>query len=144
MRSARMHDYCKPLVLEDVPVPDFGTDQVLLKVTAAGMCRTDLQLVDGYFRKYKEIPLPLTPGHEIAGQVHKIGNMAAKQSGFEEGDQVVLVGGWGDGLCRHCKNGDTQICNHGAWPGFGPHGGYSEYLPVPPQYLIKVDKRFNM
>lgn len=50
MRAARMHEYHKPLVLEDVPVPDIAANELLVKVTAAGMCRTDVQLVDGYFR----------------------------------------------------------------------------------------------
>ncbi|HEY1121823.1 MAG TPA: zinc-binding dehydrogenase, partial [Haloferula sp.] len=59
------------------------------------------------------------------------------------GDQVVVVGGWGDGTCRHCQKGDTQICGHGRWPGFGPYGGYSEFVPIPSRYLIKVDKRLK-
>lgn len=143
MLAARMHEYHKPLTLEDVPVPGIKADEILVKVTAAGMCRTDVQLLDGYFRKYVESPFPLTPGHEIAGIVHQIGSLVPKKAGFEEGDQVVLVGGWGDGTCRHCQDGNTQICGHGAWPGFGPYGGYSEFLPVPTRYLIKVDKRLK-
>jgi propanol-preferring alcohol dehydrogenase len=144
MRAARMHGYKQPLVLEGVPVPDLGADEVLLKVTAAGMCRTDVQLVDGYFRKYSELTFPATPGHEIAGEVQKVGSVVPKAAGLQEGDQVVVVGGWGDGTCRHCQQGDTHICAHGKWPGFGPYGGYAEYLPVPSRYLIKVDKRFNL
>ena len=143
MRAARMHAYHKPLVLEDVPVPDIRADEVLLKVTAAGMCRTDVQLLDGYFRKYADLPLPLTPGHEIAGIVDKVGSMVPATTGLAEGDRVVLVGGWGDGTCRHCQIGNTQICGHGNWPGFGPHGGYAEFLPVPYRYLIKVDQQLK-
>lgn len=143
MRAARMHAYHKPLVLEDVPVPTIQADEVLVKVSAAGMCRTDMQLVDGYFQKYAHIELPATLGHEIAGVVHKIGSAVPKTAGFEEGDQVVVVGGFGDGTCRHCQAGNTQICAHGRWPGFGPHGGYAEFLPVPARYLIKVDKRLK-
>jgi len=143
MLAARMHEYNKPLVIEEVPDPEIQPSEILVKVKAAGMCRTDVQLVDGYFRKYVEPPFPITLGHEIAGVVHKIGSLVPKSSGFAEGDQVVLVGGWGDGTCRHCQAGNTQICGHGAWPGFGPHGGYSEYLPVPPRYLIKVDSRLK-
>lgn len=88
--------------------------------------------------------MPLTLGHEIAGEVDKIGNLVPKSAKLEEGDQVVVVGGWGDGTCRHCQEGNTQICAHGKWPGFGPYGGYAEYLPVPARYLIKVDKRYNL
>jgi len=108
------------------------------------MCRTDVQLLDGYFRRYADLPLPLTPGHEIAGTIDKIGTRVPKSAGFEEGDQVVVVGGWGDGTCRHCQAGNTHICTHGRWPGFGPYGGYSEFVPVPPRYLIKVDKRLKV
>jgi propanol-preferring alcohol dehydrogenase len=144
MRAARMHGYNQPLILEDVPVPDIAADEVLLKVTAAGMCRTDVQLVDGYFRKYSELMFPATPGHEIAGEVQKVGRLVPQAAGLQEGDQVVVVGGWGDGMCRHCQKGDTHICAHGKWPGFGPYGGYGEYVPVPSRYLIKVDRRYNL
>lgn len=144
MKAARMHAYHKPLVLEDVPLPGFAPDEALIKVGAAGMCRTDVQLLDGYFRAYKEMTFPLTPGHEIAGTIDKLGSAAAKAWGFAEGDQVVVVGGWGDGTCRHCQKGNTQICGHGSWPGFGPHGGYAEFVPVPVRYLIKVDKRYKL
>lgn len=143
MLAARIHEYHKPLVLEEVPQPDIQPDEILVQVKAAGMCRTDVQLLDGYFRKYVESSFPLTLGHEIAGIVHKIGSLVPKSAGFEEGDQVVVVGGWGDGTCRHCQKGNTQICAHGQWPGFGPYGGYSEFVPVPARYLIKVDKHLN-
>ena len=143
MLAARMHEYHKPLILEEVPEPEIKPNEVLVKVKAAGMCRTDVQLLDGYFRKYVESQFPLTPGHEIAGLVHKMGSLVPKTAGIAEGDQVVVVGGWGDGTCRHCHAGNTQICGHGNWPGFGPYGGYSEYVPVPVQYLIKVDKRLK-
>ena len=84
MRAARMHGYNQPLVLEDVPIPEIEPNEVL---GAAGMCRTDVQLLDGYFRPYSEATFPLTPGHEIAGEVHKIGSLVPKSAGFEEGDQ---------------------------------------------------------
>src|SRR5688500_18176745 len=143
MRAARMHAYHEPLVLEDVPVPDIQGDEVLVKVAAAGMCRTDVQLVDGYFQKYAHIALPATLGHEIAGFVQKVGGMVPKSAGLADGDQVAVVGGWGDGTCRHCQAGNTHICAHGRWPGFGPYGGYSEFVPVPARYLIKADKRLK-
>ena len=117
MRAARMHSYHEPLVLEDVPVPDIASDEVLVRVTAAGMCRTDVQLLDGYFQKYAQLPLPVTPGHEIAGVVHKVGGMVPESARLKDGDQVVVVGGWGDGTCRHCQAGDTHICAHARWPG---------------------------
>lgn len=143
MRAARMHGYKQPLVLEDVKVPDIAADEVLVKVSAAGMCRTDAQLLDGYFKDYASMTFPITPGHEIAGTVERMGNLVPKTAGLAEGDQVVVAGGWGDGTCRWCQVGDTQICGHGRWPGFGPYGGYAEFIPVPYKYLIRVDKKLK-
>jgi propanol-preferring alcohol dehydrogenase len=139
-----MYGYKQPLVLEDVKIPDIGADEVLVGVKAAGMCRTDWQLLDGYFKDYASPTFPITPGHEIAGVVEKIGSLVPDSSGLAAGDQVVVVGGQGDGTCRWCQVGDTQICSHGKWPGFGPYGGYSEFLPVPYKYLIRIDKKYNL
>src|SRR5262250_2432737 len=82
MKAARMHEYGKTLVLEDVPVPDIQPDEILVQVTACGMCRSDVQLVDGYFRKYVDIPTPITLGHEITGVVDKIGGSSASRRDF--------------------------------------------------------------
>jgi propanol-preferring alcohol dehydrogenase len=138
MKAARLHEYGKKLVLEDIPVPDIQPDEILVQVTACGMCRSDVQLIDGYFRKYADIPTPITLGHEITGVVHKIGGLVPKSSGFKEGEHVVVAPGWGDGTCRHCQIGNTHICPNVRWPGFGPYGGFAEFIPVPARYLIKV------
>src|SRR5262245_52147979 len=143
MKAARMHEYGKALVLEDVPVPDIQPGEVLVQVRACGMCRSDVQLVDGYFRKYADIPTPITPGHEITGVVHKLGGLVPRSVGYQEGDHVVVAPGWGDGTCRHCQVGNTHICPNVRWPGFGPHGGFAEFIPVPARYLIKVDSRLK-
>lgn len=139
MKAARLHEYGKPLTLEDIPVPDIQPDEVLVQVKACGMCRSDVQLVDGYFRPYADIPPPITVGHEIAGVVHAMGSLVSKASGLQEGDQVVVSPGWGDGTCRHCQIGNTHICANVRWPGFGPYGGFAEFIPVPARYVIKVD-----
>lgn len=143
MKAARLHEYGKSLVLEDVPVPDIQPDEILVQVKAAGMCRSDVQLIDGYFRKYADIPTPITLGHEITGVVHKIGTVVPKAANFNEGDHVVVAPGWGDGTCRHCLVGNTHICPNVRWPGFGPYGGFAEFLPVPARYLVKADRRLK-
>lgn len=139
MKAARLHKYGDPLVLEDVPVPDIQPDEVLVQVKACGMCRSDAQLIDGYFRKYADIPTPITLGHEITGVIHKVGSLVPKVGGLQEGVHVVVAPGWGDGVCRHCLVGNTHICPNVRWPGFGPHGGFAEYLPVPARYVIQVE-----
>jgi alcohol dehydrogenase, propanol-preferring len=143
MKAARMHEYGKALILEDISVPDLQPDELLVNVKACGMCRSDVQLIDGYFRKYAEIPTPITLGHEITGVVSKIGSIVPKASGFKEGDHVVVAPGWGDGTCRYCQIGNTHICPNVRWPGFGPVGGFAEFIPVPARYVIKVDSRLK-
>lgn len=143
MKAARIQEYYKPLVLEDVPVPGVQPDEVLVQVRACGMCRSDVQLVDGYFRPYGDIETPITPGHEITGVVKELGGLVSPLSGLKEGDHVVVSPGWGDGTCRHCRVGNTHICPNVRWPGFGPYGGFAEYFPVPAHYLIKVDSRLK-
>ena len=110
MKAARMHEYGKPAVLEDVPIPQIQPDELLINVKACGMCRSDVQLIDGYFRPYNDIPTPITLGHEITGVVHTIGAAVPKAAGLKEGDHVAVAPGWGDGVCRHCLIGNTHIC----------------------------------
>lgn len=143
MKAARILQYNKPLVLEDIAVPDIQADEVLVKVAACGMCRSDVLLVDGFFQNYADIPPPVIPGHEITGTIEKIGSVIPKAAGLEEGDHVVVAPGWGDGTCRHCQVGNTHICPNVRWPGFGTYGGFSEYIPVPARYVIKVAKHLK-
>lgn len=143
MKAARIREYNQPLVLEEVPIPEIRPDEVLVQVRACGMCRSDVQLVDGYFRKYSDIPTPIIPGHEITGTVHRLGKLVPASARLQEGDHVVVSPGWGDGTCRHCQIGNTHICPNVRWPGFGPYGGFAEFVPVPARYLIKVDKRLQ-
>jgi D-arabinose 1-dehydrogenase-like Zn-dependent alcohol dehydrogenase len=92
------------------------------------VCRTDFQLIDGYFHSNLPMDFPVTPGHEIAGTIDRIGSAVPAAAGLSEGDPVVVFGPHGDGSCRQCHGGNEQICNHGSWVGFGPHGGYQEYV----------------
>ncbi|MGU3497368.1 NAD(P)-dependent alcohol dehydrogenase [Mycobacterium sp. C31M] len=138
MRAARMYGYHQPLRLEEVDVPQIGPEEILVKVGGAGMCRTDYQLIDGYFDRGLAMDYPITPGHEIAGWVDGVGAQVPAAAALSEGDQVVVFGPWGDGACRQCHEGNEQLCAHGTWAGFGLHGGYQEYVPVNYRYVIKV------
>jgi alcohol dehydrogenase, propanol-preferring len=141
MLAARMHGYNQPLVLEDIKVPEISPDEVLVRVGGAGMCRSDVQLIDGYFAAALNSTFPLTPGHEIAGLVSAVGDRVPASAQLSIGDQVVVAAGWGDGICRQCRVGNEQLCDHGSWPGFGPPGGYAEFIPVPYRQLIRVEHR---
>ena len=144
MRAARMYGYKQPLRLEEVDVPSPGPEEVLVRVGGAGMCRTDFQLIDGYFDNGLDMDYPITPGHEIAGWVDGLGAAVPPSAGLSEGDQVVVFGPWGDGACRQCHEGNEQLCTGGVWAGFGRHGGYQEYLPVNYRYLIKTPGRGDL
>ncbi|MGE5634668.1 MAG: alcohol dehydrogenase catalytic domain-containing protein [Deltaproteobacteria bacterium] len=93
MRAARMYGYNKPFVLEEIQIPkNISGESVLVKVGGAGICRTDLQIIDGYFKEYLPLKLPATLEHEIAGWVEEVGSSVPKGL-FEKGDLVVVSGG---------------------------------------------------
>src|SRR4029077_11552938 len=91
-------------------------NSALVRVGGAGMCRSDVQLIDGYFQEALK-PNPITPGHEIADLVEALGDRVAETAQLAGGGQVVVSAGWGDGTCRQCCAGNEQICEHGSWPG---------------------------
>jgi alcohol dehydrogenase, propanol-preferring len=138
MRAARMYGYNEPLRVEEIPVPDIGADEVLIKVAAAGMCRSDFQLVDGYFREGIPMAFPITPGHEVAGTIAAVGADVPQSAGLSEGELVVVDPNWGDGVCRQCREGNEQLCSAGQLVGFGPPGGFAEYMAVPHRHVIAV------
>ncbi len=117
----------RPLTLERVPVPRPGPREVLIRVEACGVCRTDLHLVDG------ELPEPMPgviPGHEIVGRVVAVGGEAAAAglAHLAPGSRVGV--GWlasTCGLCRHCREGRENLCDKARFTGYTRHGGYAEY-----------------
>ena len=143
MRAARIHNFNQPLQIDEVPVPDVGPNQVLLKVAAAGMCRSDYQLLDGYFRQGLPVELPFIPGHEVAGTVAALGADVPDTAGISEGDLVVVDAQWGDGTCRQCHEGNQQLCSGGQLAGFGPNGGFAEYMLAPYDHVISVADQSN-
>lgn len=135
MKAARLHEYGKPLVVDEVPVPEPGHGEVVVKVEGAGFCHSDLHVIDGEIRILPR--LPLTLGHENAGTVSAIG---AGVRGVAEGDHVAVYGAWGCGQCDYCVTGHDQLCTAPEWAGLSEHdGGYAEYLLVPHEkYLVKL------
>jgi propanol-preferring alcohol dehydrogenase len=114
-----------------VPDPEPGPGQILLKVTAAGVCHSDLHVMEmpGDRLRY---PLPLTLGHEGAGTVAALG---AGVTGWRAGDAVAVYGAWGCGLCAACAAGRENYCPHAAGlgifpPGLGAPGAMAQYLLI--------------
>jgi propanol-preferring alcohol dehydrogenase len=145
MLSARIHEYKKPLVFDELQVPlAISGEQVLLKVAATGLCHSDLHLIDGEFKDVIPLNLPSTPGHEVAGWVEKTGDLVPQDFVVKD-DLAAVFAGWSCGVCLCCKSGDEQLCNSPRWPGVISNGGFSEYILVPSyRFLVKVDKKFGI
>ena len=135
MRAARLHAFGEPLRVEDVAIPDPEADQVLVKVAGAGVCRSDLYVIDGDLPE--AVRLPITMGHEIAGRVQALG--PAVQDRVRVGEAVAVMVGWGCGACEWCVTGHEQICSHGDEAGSTLNGGFAEYVLVPhPRHLVPL------
>jgi propanol-preferring alcohol dehydrogenase len=125
--------------LRDVDVPRPAPGEVLLEVESAGLCHSDLEIMD-WPAGTQPWELPFTLGHETAGTVAALGPGA---SGFAEGDPVLVFAMWGCGSCRFCVTGAANLCTRRpARPGsgIGADGGLAEYLLVPsPRFLVPID-----
>lgn len=126
-----------PLELVNLPLREPGPDEILLRVHACGVCRTDLHVVDGDLTHGK---LPIVPGHEVVGTVMAYGSHV---SGHEVGLRVGVPWlGWTCGTCEYCARGEENLCDEARFTGYDLDGGYAEYivadqrycLPLPPQY----------
>ena len=113
----------KSLAVEERPVPEPGPDEVLLKVEACGVCRTDLHITMGELKPLRD---EVTPGHQIVGRVAKLGggNSAGRTAGERVG--VSWLGGV-DGTCLLCRKGRENLCDHPVFTGYTVNGGYAEY-----------------
>jgi propanol-preferring alcohol dehydrogenase len=137
MRAVRLHASGEELRLEEVPLPRPRGTEVRVRVAGAGVCHTDLHIVDG---TQPRVELPRTLGHEVAGWIDQVGSDAAvplRRSHLSIGDPVVVYGGWGCGECTQCRSGDEQRCEFSTAPGFQADGGYAEAMLVPhPRHLV--------
>ena len=122
-----------PLRQADVPLPEPSAAQVLLRVHACAVCRTDLHVVDGELPNPK---LPLILGHQIVGTVVQAGAGAAR---FKAGDRVGVPWlGWTDGDCVYCRSGRENLCDHARFTGYQIDGGYAEYTAADYRYCFPI------
>ncbi|MEV5956082.1 NAD(P)-dependent alcohol dehydrogenase [Streptomyces sp. NPDC051987] len=141
MRAVQLVEWGEPPELRDVPVPEPGPGQVLVKVGGAGACHSDLHIMDAPGPPPAfTTPLPFTLGHENAGWVERAGPGV---TGFAPGDAVIVYGPWGCGLCADCREGRENYCRTSGGQGGGLGGGYdggmAEYLLVPSsRFLIPL------
>ena len=132
MKAARMHEIGKPLKIEDIPKPVVPDGWALLKVRAAGVCGTELHLLDGLLPPGK---IPMTLGHEIAGEVIE----APENSGINPGDRMCVYNLMNCGRCKFCISGHDELCmNPIGQIGFTHDGGFAEYVAVPARNLVPL------
>ncbi|MGH6736886.1 MAG: zinc-dependent alcohol dehydrogenase family protein [Methyloceanibacter sp.] len=128
----------RPLKAVELKVPEPGPDQILLKVLACGVCRTDLHIVDGELSDPK---LPLVLGHEIVGRVEALG---ANVEGFAVGDRVGVPWlGYTDGTCRHCREEHENLCDHPRFTGYQIDGGYAGWTVADARYCFTLPEGYS-
>ncbi|MET0216604.1 MAG: zinc-dependent alcohol dehydrogenase family protein [Burkholderiales bacterium] len=128
----------RPLRAADVPVPEPGFGQVLVRVHACGVCRTDLHVVDGDLAHPK---LPLVPGHEIVGTVHALG---AGVEQFAIGQRVGVPWlGYTCGRCDYCRAGRENLCDAARFTGYDLDGGYAEYTVADAHYCFSLPASYS-
>ncbi|MBS1226248.1 MAG: zinc-binding alcohol dehydrogenase family protein [Candidatus Aminicenantes bacterium] len=127
-----------PLEPRDVPVPEVGPEDILIRVRVCGVCHTDLHTVEG---ELPETKLPLIPGHEVVGVVERAGEKARR---FKTGDRVGAA--WlrsTCGTCRFCRSGRENLCESAQFNGYHADGGYAEFMAVPENAAYAVPVRLS-
>ncbi len=133
MRAMVLEAIGRPLRMTDLPVPAVSAGQVLVRVAACGVCRTDLHVIDGELRQPK---LPLVPGHQIVGRVEALG---AGVTGFAPGDRVGVpwLGG-SCGECRYCRSGRENLCDQARYTGYQIDGGFAEFALADAHFCFPI------
>jgi alcohol dehydrogenase, propanol-preferring len=135
MRAMVLERQGEPLRLADLPDPEAGSGQVLIEVSACGICRTDLHIADGELTEPK---LPLVPGHQIVGRVASGGGR------FAEGQRVGVPWlGWTDGTCRYCRSGRENLCDGARFTGYDIDGGYAERTVADERFCFPLPDRYE-
>lgn len=137
MKAVQVVGYHTKLQLADIPEPQLeGPLDVIVRIGGAGVCRTDLHILEGQWKAKSHVELPYTIGHENAGWVHAIGDAVTN---VEVGDKVILHPLITCGLCRACRFGDDVHCENSKFPGIDTNGGYAEYLRTTARSVVKID-----
>ncbi|MCB0870871.1 MAG: zinc-dependent alcohol dehydrogenase family protein [Solirubrobacterales bacterium] len=133
MRAMVLEKQPGSLAPREVPVPEPGPGQVLIRVSACGVCRTDLHILDGELEHPK---LPLVPGHQIVGRV--VGDGTATDR-FSTGDRVGVPWlGWTDGTCRFCREGRENLCEQARFTGYDMDGGYADFAVADQRFCFPL------
>ncbi|MEO6702302.1 MAG: NAD(P)-dependent alcohol dehydrogenase [Jatrophihabitantaceae bacterium] len=137
MKAVQLSKYHSAPELVEIADPTItGPLDVIVKIGGAGVCRTDLHIIEGQWEPKTNVPLPYTLGHENAGWVAEVGSAVTNVA---VGDAVILHPLATCGLCKACRDGDDVHCMNAAFPGVDTDGGYAEYLHTSARSTIKLD-----
>jgi NAD+-dependent secondary alcohol dehydrogenase Adh1 len=138
MRAARLHSYEDDrLHIDDVPEPSLqGPHDVIVRVGGAGLCRTDLHIIEGVWRDTLDPQLPYTLGHENAGWIEEVGSAVTSVA---VGDAVVLHPLVTCGICAGCRRGEDMYCTNSSFPGLNADGGFATHLRTSERACIKLE-----
>jgi len=138
MRAMMLEKVGNPLQPREVPIPVPGPDQVLLKVHACAVCRTDLHILDGELDQPK---LPLIMGHQIVGTLVDKGENVRK---FKDGERLGVPWlGYTDDSCRYCLQGQENLCDHALFTGYTINGGFSQYTVADQRYCFSLPADYS-
>ncbi|MEU9350730.1 NAD(P)-dependent alcohol dehydrogenase [Streptomyces griseoloalbus] len=137
MKAVQVVGYGQNLRMAEVPAPGItGPYDVIVRIGGAGVCRTDIHILEGQWAQKSGVELPYTIGHENAGWVHAVGSAVTNVS---EGDKVIVHPLITCGLCRACRAGDDVHCENNLFPGIDTAGGYAEYLKTSARSVVRID-----
>ena len=137
MKAVRIHGYHQQPVVDDIPEPKIsGPLDVIVKIGGAGVCRTDLHIIEGQWEQAMNPALPYVLGHENAGWVAEVGSAVTNVA---VGDTVILHPTPTCGLCHACRAGDDMHCENSSFPGLSHDGGMAEYLLTSARCCVKLD-----
>ena len=136
MKAVRLHEYGERPAVEEVAEPEI-TDplDVIVRIGGAGLCRTDLHIIEGQWKEKSGVELPYTLGHENAGWVQEVGSAVTNVA---EGDAVIVHPLITCGLCRACRAGDDMHCEANLFPGISTNGGFAELLKTNVRAVVKL------
>jgi alcohol dehydrogenase, propanol-preferring len=150
MRAMVLHKPGQPLQLREMAQPKPGRGQLLVRINACAVCRTDLHIVDNELPNPK---LPLIPGHQIVGRVEEIGeeiwegfqrSESHAGSKFKVGDRVGIPWlGWTDGECAYCQSGRENLCDNARFTGYTIDGGYADFTVADSRFCFHVPERYG-
>ena len=138
MKAVRLHRYGENPTVEDVAEPELTHPlDVIVRIGGAGLCRTDLHIVEGQWREKSGVTLPYTLGHENAGWVHAVGPAV---DNVAVGDAVIVHPFVTCGLCQACRAGNDMHCTESAFPGISTDGGFAELLKTNARAVVRLDE----